>query len=83
MSTFRDVDPERLEFLRALLQSGEWVSGRYIQSAVHRRFGDPTYKPEMDELRMDPGVDFEDRTEGTQHYFHYRLRPPALVLFPK
>lgn len=73
MSRRTTLDPQVLEFLENLLSTGDWVSARVIQSAVHRRFGDPVYKPEMDVLRVRPGIDFEDRVEGSRHHYFYRL----------
>ena len=69
------INEKKLEILRNLLASGEWVSGRVIQSNIHRLTGDPTYKAEMGILRRNPGVDFEDRMAGTSHHYFYRLRP--------
>jgi len=66
-------DEERLSFLRGLLGGERWVSSRLIQSAIHRQFQDPTYKPEMDYLRSTEVIEFEDRMEGTSHHYFYRL----------
>lgn len=71
----RGFDQDRLEFLWAMLHTGDWVAMSSIQSAIHHRFGDPGYKPEMDYLRQEGIIDLRDVPQGTQHRYFYRMRP--------
>lgn len=64
---------ERVALLRDLLEGGSWVSGRVIQSRMHRTFGSAFYSEALGVLRDEwGGVDFEDRNVGTQHHYWYR-----------